>query len=135
MIKVFVDTAAWIGLLNENDELHQRALVVLKNLRQRKFILLTTEFVLLELADALCSFHTRATTVFFIDRLRLETDVEILPVSTALFADGWQLYSERADKNWSLTDCISFAAMRNQNIDQAFTSDHHFEQAGFQKLM
>jgi len=44
-------------------------------------------------------------------------------------------YSNRLDKEWSLTDCVSFAVMQEKQINQAFTSDHHFEQAGFIKLM
>ena len=51
------------------------------------------------------------------------------------YKTGWQLYSQRLDKEWGLTDCISFAAMTRENIVTAFTSDHHFEQAGFAKLM
>ena len=135
MIKTFVDTAAWIGLLNEDDALHVRALAVLVDLRRRNVPLLTTEFVLIELADALCSAANRAKTVIFVNRLRLEPNIEILPASSEMLDNGWRLYSERSDKNWSLTDCISFAVMQGQSIVQVFTSDHHFEQAGFQKLM
>jgi len=46
-----------------------------------------------------------------------------------------ELYAERPDKGWSLTDCISFVVMRQQGITQALTGDHHFEQAGFTALL
>ncbi len=49
--------------------------------------------------------------------------------------EGWMLYSQRPDKDWGLTDCISFAVMTQEGITQAFTSDRHFEQAGFTKLL
>jgi len=48
---------------------------------------------------------------------------------------GWQLYCDRLDKEWSLTDCVSIAVMERDQIKEAFTSDHHFEQAGFIKLL
>jgi predicted nucleic acid-binding protein len=41
----------------------------------------------------------------------------------------------RPDKAWSLVDCSSFAIMQQQNISHALTSDHHFEQAGFIRLL
>jgi predicted nucleic acid-binding protein len=45
------------------------------------------------------------------------------------------LYGQRADKSWSLTDCISFAVMEARGIRQALTADHHFTQAGFVALL
>jgi hypothetical protein len=63
------------------------------------------------------------------------TPVSIIPASPSLLADGWTLYSERPDKEWSLTDCTSFVVMTHEHMTQAFTSDHHFEQAGFVKLL
>lgn len=134
-MKVFVDTAAWIALLNINDALHVRARQIRGTLQQQKVVLVTTEFVLLEVADALCTPAVRGQTVAFINRLRQVKRLQIIPVSQTLLADGWALYSQRPDKDWGLTDCISFVVMTQEQIAQAFTSDHHFEQAGFVKLL
>lgn len=46
-----------------------------------------------------------------------------------------KLYASRPDKQWSLTDCISFEVMRREGITEALTGDHHFEQAGFVALL
>jgi predicted nucleic acid-binding protein len=132
---VFVDTAALIALLNPRDLLQPQALSVLRSLRRQKTRLVTTEFVLLEVADAFSAPAVRARTMAFIDGLRREPDVRIVPVDPGLFAEGWTLYCRRPDKAWGLTDCISFAVMTREAIGQAFTSDHHFEQAGFAKLL
>ncbi len=96
---------------------------------------MTTEFVLLEVADALSSYPLRGKTVVFINRLRQVKNLQIIPVSQSLLAEGWELYSQRSDKDWGLTDCISFVVMTEKNIAEAFTSDHHFQQAGFVKLL
>jgi predicted nucleic acid-binding protein len=50
-------------------------------------------------------------------------------------ARGIQLYDSRPDKQWSLTDCISFVVMQDRGIVEALTGDHHFEQAGFTALL
>jgi predicted nucleic acid-binding protein len=133
--RVFVDTAAWLALLNTDDALHAPARQVMQQLRRRRVALVTTEFVLLEVADALSAPLHRARTVKFINGLRQLRLLSIIPASQSLWAESWQLYGERPDKDWSLTDCSCFVVMTREKISQAFTSDHNFEQAGFVKLL
>lgn len=135
MLKVFVDTVAWIALLNVSDALHAQARQIMSTLRQQRARLVTTEFVLLEVADALSAPAIRARTVTFINGLRQLTVLQIVPASPTLLAEGWTLYSQRLDKEWGLTDCTSFVVMTQEQITQAFTSDHHFEQVGLVKLL
>ncbi|MBA3921438.1 MAG: type II toxin-antitoxin system VapC family toxin [Nostocaceae cyanobacterium] len=135
MNKVFVDTAAWIALLNASDALHERAVPIMAMLRQQKISLVTTEFVFLEVADALSAPAIRKQTVAFINGLRKLLILQIIPISQKLLADGWELYNQRPDKEWGLTDCISFVVMAQEKITSAFTSDRHFVQAGFVNLL
>jgi len=58
-----------------------------------------------------------------------------LPASQELFERGLNLYRQRPDKDWSLTDCISFVVMREHGVTKALTADRHFEQAGFAILL
>ena len=115
--------------------LHARAMQIMVMLRQQKVILVTTEFMFLEVADALSAPDVCGQTVAFIDGLRQLAILQIIPISQKLFVDGWALYNQRPDKEWGLTDCISFVVMTQEKITSAFTSDHHFEQAGFVKLL
>jgi len=59
----------------------------------------------------------------------------VIAASSELYERGSALYRSRADKDWQLSDCISFAAMRSENIEEALTADRHFEQAGFKALL
>jgi hypothetical protein len=61
--------------------------------------------------------------------------MEIVHVSEDLVERGWQLCKQRPDKEWGLTDCISFVVMGERSIYETFTTDHHFEQAGFVRLL
>ncbi len=135
MLPVFVDSAAWLALDNKKDQLHDQAQQVKRKLEQQNALLVTTEFVLLEVADGLCTAQHRRRAVGFIDGLRQLPILRIVPASQTLLGDGWTLYRQRPDKDWSLTDCTSFVVMAEQRFVQAFTSDHHFEQAGFQRLI
>ena len=58
-----------------------------------------------------------------------------MPASSELMERGFDLFSRRPDKEWSLTDCISFIVMSEEGITEALTGDHHFEQAGFTILL
>jgi uncharacterized protein len=123
--KVFVDAVAWLALLNVSDGFHAQARQVMRDLRQQNAQLMTTEFVLLETADALSGPSLRGHTVIFINGLRRLAILHIFPATSGLLADGWTLYSQRPDKEWGLTDCTSFVVMTQEHVTQAFTSDHH----------
>lgn len=135
MLKTFVDTVALIALVNTRDSLHEKAKEVFINLRRQNYLFVTTEFVLLEFANALSAPDFRVKAAIFIEGLRRSDDIEIVPASSELFRLGFELYKSRVDKEWSIVDCMSFIMMEEMEISEAFTEDHHFEQAGFVKLI
>ena len=69
------------------------------------------------------------------DRLLSDPSVTVIPASEGLFNRGRELFRSRPDKDWSLTDCISFVIMQDHGLRDALTGDHHFEQAGFVALL
>jgi len=128
MSAVFADTFYFIALLSPTDEAHSCALALTSQFTGR---LLTTEWVLTEVADGMVDYRSRRRFVQFYDGLIERADVDIVRSESGLFAEGMQLYQRRLDKEWSLTDCISFIVMERNQISDALTADHHFEQAGF----
>lgn len=110
-----MDTAGWLALLNPRDGLHTQAVVVRNDLQRRRVKLTTTEFVLMEVADAFAEPPLRAVAVEFYRGLRqadTSQAVEIVAADADLLAKGWTLYGQRPDKGWGLTDCISFIVMQ-----------------------
>ena len=69
------------------------------------------------------------------DAIINDASFHIVPASTELLTRGIQFYRERPDKEWSLTDCISFVVMAEKGLSEALTGDRHFEQAGFKPLL
>jgi uncharacterized protein len=99
---------------------------------------LTTDAVLIEVANAFSRTKFRITAQRLIEAMQASVTAQaatIVHVDMDLWQRGWQLYSSRSDKNWSLTDYISFVVMGDLNVRRAFTHDHHFEQAGFVRLL
>jgi hypothetical protein len=72
--------------------------------------------------------------VAFQDAVRADSKFRVLPSSPRLYAAGLSLFRRRHDKHWQLTDCISFAVMKEHRLREALTGDQHFEQAGFAAL-
>jgi predicted nucleic acid-binding protein len=129
---VFADTFYYLALLSENDFAHDRAVQVSRELRAKT---MTTAWVLTEVGDALAGPADRPKFIHLIEQLRSAPQVTIVPPSETLFERGFQLFSRRPDKDWSLTDCISFEVMQEHQLRDALTGDRHFEQAGFQILL
>jgi uncharacterized protein len=132
MTFVFADTFYFLALLNAKDAAHARAAAFSESYDTA---LLTTAWVLTELADALANSRHRANFQRVLDQLQADPDSVIVPPSPQLFDEGIRRYTARTDKDWSLTDCISFVVMEQHDVNDALTGDHHFQQAGFRALL
>lgn len=132
MTPVFADRFFFLALVNPRDAGHAAAIAVAE---KRRDSLLTTAWVLTEVADGLARSSDRHLVPKIIADINQEPRHTVVPASQALFERGLQLYLARPDKDWSLTDCISFVVMEEHNVKEALTADHHFEQAGFIALL
>jgi predicted nucleic acid-binding protein len=132
MKAAFADTFYFLALLNERDIAHQRAVAAS---RTPGLTLVTTEFVLMELADALCKPGQREEVLALWNVVQTDPAFRLVPATTELLQRGRNLYRDRADKEWPLTDCVSFVVMQEQGVSNALTGDHHFIQAGFKALL
>ena len=132
MKSVFADTFYFLALLNERDAAHERAVSASRAPGLR---LVTTEFVLLELADALCKPGQRDEALALWNVVQTDPAFRLVAASTDLVHRGRELYRLRRDKDWPLTDCTSFIVMQDEQLTEALTGDRHFEQAGFKPLL
>ena len=133
--EVFLDAAYAIALSVPKDSYHQRAVLLADELEASKTRLVTTRAVMLEIGNALSKQRYRHAAVELLRSLEADPNVTIVPLSEDLYAQAFRLYRERPDKDWGLTDCISFIAMQGRKITEALTTDEHFQQAGFRALL
>ncbi len=132
MNRVFADTSYYIALMGEHDRHYAAALT-----HAQAFCgeIITTDFVLLEVGNWLSRTADRLVFLKLLEMLGVDSQTMVVPATRDLFDSGRTLFARRMDKDWSLTDCISFAVMRQQGVVEALTADHHFEQAGFTVLL
>lgn len=133
--EVFLDTAYAIALSSPNDQYHKRALELSEELEFEDTTLITTHAVLFEISNALAKQRHRRDAIFLLNSIKEDEHFGIIPLSEELYARAVKLFCARPDKEWSLTDCVSFIVMTDLGLSEALTSDEHFKQAGFQILM
>jgi predicted nucleic acid-binding protein len=134
MIRVFADTFYWVALTNVRDSAH-RAVNDFSNARS-PVLIVTTEAVLMEYLNHFAGwgevFRFKASAI--VGHVLHSETAKVLPLTTASFRTALDFYAERPDKGYSLTDCISMIAMKEEGLVDALTNDRHFEQEGFRAI-
>ena len=135
MTFVFVDAASLIAIGDKRDRFHQQALAINEELIKSKVKFLTTDAVVLEIAGYFSQSKRRSTAVALIETIKHSRKWKCIAVDETLMNRGLDRYRNMADKDWSLVDCISMLVAKDYGIADIFTTDHHFEQAGFVILL
>jgi uncharacterized protein len=135
MKRVFADSVYWVALASPHDQWHRRAVSASRGLGTAQII--TTEEVFVEFLAHFSGYGrlAREGAILYFDTVINDPGVLVRPQSHLSFFDGYALYKARPDKGYSLTDCISMEAMRQEGITEILTHDDHFTQEGFIKLL
>jgi predicted nucleic acid-binding protein len=131
--RIFLDTWFIHALLNARDSYHEKARNILPRIRSASRVV-TTEAILIEPCNGLARYN-RAGASAFVKACYVDPRFEIVPVNRRLPDVALEQFSTAQDRDWGLTDCISFAVMRERGFHLVATGDHHFRQAGFVSLL
>ena len=134
MSTVFLDTGYVLALELSNDQNHRIASKHWRSLKKRLPLLVTTSYVFDEVVTYFNSRGHHAKAVEVGNRLLTSPSVQFVQVDDGLFREGWHYFQRHQDKDYSLTDCISFVVMKRFKIETAFAFDQHFVQARFKKV-
>jgi uncharacterized protein len=133
--KLFLDASYAIALSAPADQHHTQAIRLADRIEAENLKLLTTRAVVLEIGNALSKNRYRQAAVRLLRTIEADPRIEIISISESLYLRGLQLYCQRDDKEWGITDCISFVIMQDHSLTDALTADLHFQQAGFRALL
>jgi uncharacterized protein len=134
MSAVFLDTGYVLALELSNDQNHRVAAKHWRSMKKRLPALVTTSYVFDEVVTYFNSRGHHAKAVEVGNRLLTSPSVQFVQVDEGLFRESWRYFQQHQDKDYSLTDCISFVVMKRSGIETAFAFDQHFVQAGFKKV-
>jgi len=133
--EVLMDSAGFLALWDASDAHHAAAVRFQGELARKARRFLTTEYVVDETVTLLRMRHSNAAAVDFLDTIERSEALRLEWIAPERFHAAGALFRKHADKEWSFTDCVSFALMRELRLRDAFTTDHHFRQAGFVPLL
>lgn len=134
---LFVDTSGWANIVHRQDPFHAEADRIYQEAYSQGRGLFTTDYVISELVPLLSSHYrlARPLVIAAIDVLMADKHITLLRTDPDTFDEAWNLLKRRQDKEWSLTDAVSIVFMRRLGLVNALTNDHHFEQAGYVRLL
>src|SRR5258706_146879 len=129
---VFADTSFYLGLVLPHDRVHRQARQFMRSYREA---VVTSEHVMLEIANQLSRIRFKHLFSKLYKGLKYHSFTSIQPIDHTLWIKSIDLYEQRLDKDWSLTDCSSMLLMEKFQISEVLTTDHHFTQAGMIRLL
>ena len=129
MKRLFVDTGAWYALVDRKDPDHDAAALFFSN---NKISLVTSNFIFDETVTLLRSRLGWGVASAFGKKLKDSVFVSLAAIKDADEEKAWEIFLKFKDKDFSYTDCTSFALMQRLGIDAAFSFDSHFKTMKFQ---
>ncbi|HEX5726706.1 MAG TPA: type II toxin-antitoxin system VapC family toxin [Longimicrobiaceae bacterium] len=133
--ELFLDASYAIALGSARDQHHAQAVDLARKIEADQTRLVTTRAIVLEIGNALAKQRHRRAAVALLEALERDPRIEVVAISEALYHEGWALFRRHHDKEWGLTDCLSFVLMQQRGLTGALTTDDHFRQAGFTALL
>jgi predicted nucleic acid-binding protein len=132
---VFLDSNGWIALLNTRETLHFDAAERWRGLSRAASPVILTDWIVAETGNGLARTAVRSRFAEIVQEMLRNRRFRVVEITPELLERALLMYSDRPDKTWGLVDCASFVVMADEGITEAFTTDKHFEQAGFERLL
>lgn len=130
-MSIFIDTGAWVAIADSSDQYSEEAGRLYTDLILKRVQIVTSDLVLVETFNLLLRTIGNAATISFESKLKAIPFLKTVPITAVDWERAWKILAKYADKDFSFTDCTSFALMERLKIKTAFAFDAHFRQFGF----
>jgi len=129
-MKIFVDTSAWCALTDLKDKNHTKAGNLFNKINDKGYFLATSDYILDETLTLLRFKLGHPAAVMFGEDLLSSKVCQVFEIDQKIKQKAWDIFVKFDDKNFSFTDCTSFALIGELGIKSVFAFDVHFKQYG-----
>lgn len=133
-MKAFVDISAWLALNDSSDNFHREALARVDKIKTTNTALYTSDYAIDESLTIIRYRVSHKLAVLFGESVLTSGIVTVVSLTDEDRHAAREMFRRYDDKEFSFTDCTSFALMKRLHLGSAFTFDAHFRQAGFSLL-
>ncbi len=131
---IFIDTGAWFAIADKSDQYHSKATDQLEKCIQKDSTFLTSNLVIHETVMLLARKISKQTAIKFLNTIYSDDKVNVVLNDENLEQKAYAIFKKYTDQDFSITDCVSFAIMKENRIKEAFTFDKHFSIMGFKMI-
>ncbi len=131
MMRIFVDTGAWIALADKNDQYHKPAKKLYNLIRKENIAILITDYIFDETVTWLHYKIGHKIACEWGNKILDSRMIEMDKVRDEQVKLAWDFFQKYYDQKFSFTDCISFLVMNSSGLDTVFGYDSHFSTMGF----
>jgi len=128
---IFVDTSAWIALVDKDDSHHKEAASSYPSLLKNHRNLITSNFVIAETYIIILNELGHKLAIDFLEKLKASPRILKIYSNEDIEEEAEPILVKYSDQDFSYTDAISFVIMKRQKIRKAFSFDKHIVIAGF----
>ncbi|MGQ0602037.1 MAG: type II toxin-antitoxin system VapC family toxin [Anaerolineales bacterium] len=132
-MNILSDSSAWLAIYDRRDKYHSDASRAFRSLTDQKVVFFVTDLIWIETVTLLLYRAGHAKAILCGDWLRRSSRVRFVRVDATQWDEAWGIFKEYDDKDYSFADCASSIVMRQHQLYDVFTFDHHFEQMGFRR--
>jgi predicted nucleic acid-binding protein len=132
---VFLDTSGLYALVDKNDEWHDKAARVVRQILQSRRKLITTDQIIIETVNLSVARKSHFVGKRVLDLVEQSAGISVEWLGSVRFDAAKAFYRKHSDHAFSFTDCTSFIVMQELHLTEALTSDNHFSQARFRALL
>ena len=131
---IFVDTSAFLSIVNEKDDNHRAAKRILDEIKKGKVKvkkIITSDYIIDETLTRIRYSVGHKEAVEWGNGILASKVIDRIEIGKELFEFAWDIFAKYEDKKLSFTDCTSFAVMKKKGIEKVFAFDGDFERMGF----
>lgn len=133
-MKIFIDSDAFLALMNKSDNLHSRATTLLSKLQQIENVVYITSWDVIDEVATKASYRlTKQQAINYLEYVKDVATIIVYP-DAKLSKEAQKIFAATKSKKVSMTDCMSMAIAQQMKLDAFFSFDKHFRQQNYALL-